>query len=41
MGFGVADLALGVGVVAILMGASTMLLTSTALYAVRRSSSIN
>ena len=41
MGFGVADLALGVGVVAILMGASTMLLTSTALYAVRRLSSIN
>ncbi|HJN40296.1 MAG TPA: hypothetical protein QGH28_08975 [Chloroflexota bacterium] len=41
MGFGVADLALGVGVVAILMGASTMLLTSTALYAVRRSRSIN
>jgi hypothetical protein len=39
MGFGVADLALGVGVVAILMGASTMLLTGTALYAVRRASS--
>jgi hypothetical protein len=41
MGFGVAHLARRIVVVAILMGDSTMLLTSTALCAVRRSSSIN
>ncbi len=41
MGFGVADLALGVGVVSILMGASTLLLTGPALFALRRSSTIS
>ena len=41
MGFGVADLALGVGVVSILMGVSTMLLTGSALFALRRTGSIS
>ena len=36
MGFGVSDLAIGVGLVSILMGASTLLFMSPALFALRR-----